>query len=70
MVFIQVVSDREKLKMDLADCYHQIQFLDELIRSKDQEKDHLMNSYRKILEENERAELGLRLSSEENSNIR
>ncbi|KAJ3414954.1 hypothetical protein HDV05_005785 [Chytridiales sp. JEL 0842] len=66
----EVVSDRERLQMELSDKTQEVHYYEELVRVKEEEKEHLMSSYRKLIEQNERAELGLRMSAEENSNIR
>jgi hypothetical protein len=56
--------------MDMVDCEHRIQFLDDLIRKKDKESQHLSSSYRKLLSDNERMELRLKSDENDLSNLR
>ena len=67
---MKVVGDRDGLKQELTECENQITYLNEVIRTKDQERDHLMNSYRKAISDNDRFDLNIRSSSEEISSLR
>ncbi|KAJ3063778.1 hypothetical protein HDU98_000438 [Podochytrium sp. JEL0797] len=56
---------RDTLQSDLSECEHQIAYLDGLVREKDGDKDHAMNSYLKVVGERDRLDLQLRAASEE-----
>ncbi|KAJ1560903.1 hypothetical protein HK405_005560, partial [Cladochytrium tenue] len=66
----EVVDDRDKLKTELSECENQIAYLNEIIRSKDQEKDHLVSSYRKLIADNDRLDITMKTSGEEISSLR
>lgn len=66
----QVVSDREHCKEELVECERRIQYIEDVLRSKEQEKDHLMSSYRKLISEYEKLDLVTKGSSEESNNMR
>eukprot|EP00842_Homolaphlyctis_polyrhiza_P003830 jgi/Hompol1/4448/HPOL_000210-RA len=66
----QATLERDQYKAELAECDRQIQYLDELIATKEQEKDQLMASYRKLISEHERLDLSLRMSGENSNNMK
>ena len=62
--------ERDKLRAELGEADRQLQYLDELIRTKDEEKDQLMTSYRKLISDYERVDFTLKASNEDNNNIK
>ncbi|KAJ3300836.1 hypothetical protein HK104_000030 [Borealophlyctis nickersoniae] len=66
----ELASDRERYKAELAECERQVQYLDELIRTKEQEREHLVASYRKLAGEHERLDVTLRTFTEESNTMR
>ncbi|KAI9326533.1 hypothetical protein BDR26DRAFT_924399, partial [Obelidium mucronatum] len=67
---IGVARERDALRSDLTECENQIQYLDGLVRDKDVDKDHAMNSYLKVVSERDRLDMQLRSSSEEIGSLR
>ncbi|KAI9329162.1 hypothetical protein BDR26DRAFT_939468 [Obelidium mucronatum] len=67
---IGVARERDALRSDLTECENQIQYLDGLVRDKDVDKDHAMNSYMKVVSERDRLDMQLRSSSEEVGSLR
>jgi hypothetical protein len=65
-----IVNERDKFLAELSECEKQVHYLDELCRVKDQEKEQLMNSYRKLIGEHERLDVILKGSSDETDNLR
>ncbi|KAJ3027259.1 UNVERIFIED_CONTAM: hypothetical protein HDU68_004174 [Siphonaria sp. JEL0065] len=65
-----LARERDTLRSDLAECENQIHYLDGLVRDKDSDKDHAMNSYMKVVSERDRVDLQLRSSTEEVGSLR
>ncbi|KAJ3283978.1 hypothetical protein HDU79_008621 [Rhizoclosmatium sp. JEL0117] len=65
-----LARERDALQSDLSECENQISYLDSLVREKDHEKDHAMNSYMKVVQERDRLDLQLRTSTEEVGHLR
>jgi hypothetical protein len=66
----EAVGERDRLRADVVDCENRIQYLDEVVKAKEQERDHLMINYRKLIAEHEKMDVSLKLSSEESNNMK
>ena len=67
---VEVAAERDRNRAELSECERQVQYLDELCRVKEQEKEQLMASYRKLISEHERLDLTLKSSAEESDSMR
>lgn len=66
----KVAAERDQYKSELRECDRQLEYLDQLIRSKDEEGQQLMHSYRKIISEREQIEVSINSSQEDLKNTR
>lgn len=64
------MGERDRYIAELNECERQVQYLDELCRVKEQEKDQLMTSYRKLIGEHEKLELIFQSNAEDTNNIK
>lgn len=64
------MGERDRYISELNECERQVQYLDELCRVKEQEKDQLMTSYRKLIGEHEKLELIFKSNAEDTNNIK
>ncbi|KAL5033378.1 hypothetical protein BDV3_000368 [Batrachochytrium dendrobatidis] len=67
---VEASTERDRYKADVTECDRQLRYLDELIRGKDQEKDQLMVSYRKLISEHERLDIAMQTASEEGNHVK
>jgi chromosome segregation ATPase len=66
----KVAAERDRLKAEVKECERQLQYLDQLIRSKDSESHQLMQSYRKLISDHEKQEHALLSANDEVKNSR
>jgi chromosome segregation ATPase len=67
---VHVAGERDRFKSELTECERQIQYLDELCRVKDQEKDHHTLSYRKLIADHEKLNIAQESSRQECDGLR
>ncbi|KAH6564305.1 hypothetical protein BASA83_011775 [Batrachochytrium salamandrivorans] len=67
---VESTVERDRYKAEVVECDRQLRYLDELIRGKDQEKDQIMASYRKLISEHERLDIALQSVSEEGDHVK
>ncbi|KAI8809575.1 hypothetical protein BJ742DRAFT_771051 [Cladochytrium replicatum] len=66
----EAVNQRDRFRAELDECERHMQLLEEVVISKDRERDQLMGSYRKLIAEHEKLDFIVRTSSEESTNMR
>ena len=66
----KVTADRDRFSSEIRECERQLQYLDQLIRNKDEENQKLMQSYRKVISDYEKLEINLATNNEDLKNTR
>jgi hypothetical protein len=61
---------RNQLLTELKDKESHVKYLNDLIAAKDQEKEALMDSYHKLLDEQQKLDNTVRSSSQESNNLK
>ncbi|TPX46008.1 hypothetical protein SeMB42_g03840 [Synchytrium endobioticum] len=66
----EAIADRDHLRAELGEFERQNQYLEEVARGREQEKDILMSSYRKLISDHEKLEGSVRAANEDGNNMR
>jgi hypothetical protein len=65
-----VAKHRNQILTELEDRESDVKYLNDLIVTKDQEKEALLDSYRKLLDEQQNLDCTVRNSSQESNNLK
>lgn len=65
-----VASQRDGLRANLQDAENRINYLDQVIAGKEEERSQLMTNYRKVIAESEYAKTDLRVADESNQQLK
>ena len=65
-----MTKHRNQLLAELEDRENQVKYFNDLISTKDQEKEALMDSYHKLLDEQQKLDSTVRNSSQESNNLK
>lgn len=66
----EVGGERDRFKEELTECERHIQYLEDVLASKDHERDLLMSSYRKLISDHEKLDMTMKCTSEESNTMR